>query len=48
MALISKCCEGCSCSVREICEKKFINSKQPLNFVYCNTQNVRLLVEVAT
>jgi hypothetical protein len=47
MALLSKCCEGCPYIVREICEKKFVNSKEPLSFVFCDTQNIRLLIEVA-
>jgi hypothetical protein len=47
MALISRCCEGCSYLVREICEKKFNKSKEPINFIFCDTQNIRLLIEVA-
>ena len=47
MALISKCCEGCSYIVREICEKRYKNSKEPINFIYCDTQKIRLLIEVA-
>jgi hypothetical protein len=43
--LISKCCNGCSHLVREKCEKSFQKSKQE-NFIYCNTQNTRLLIEL--
>jgi hypothetical protein len=46
--MLSKCCEGCSHLVRDICEKKFIDSKESVSFIHCNTQDIRLLIEVAT
>lgn len=45
MALISKCCEGCPHLIREKCEKAYEKTK-PIDFIYCNTQNVRLLIEI--
>jgi hypothetical protein len=45
--LISRCCEGCSHLVREKCEKAYIKSESE-NFIYCDTQKIRLLIEVAT
>ena len=47
--MLSKCCEGCSHLVREKCEKaykKYSENESP-NFIYCNTQNTRLLIEIA-
>jgi hypothetical protein len=48
MALLSKCCEGCSFLVREKCNEMYEKSNKPINFVFCDTQNVRLLIEVGT
>lgn len=45
---LSKCCEGCSHLVREKCEKKYSTCKEPIRFIHCDTQNIRLLIEVAT
>lgn len=45
--MLSKCCEDCSYLIREKCEKAYSKSEQHINFIYCNTQNVRLLIEVA-
>lgn len=47
MALISKCCEGCAFIVREKCEKEYEKHKDSLDFIFCDTQNIRLLIEVA-
>jgi hypothetical protein len=46
--MLSKCCEGCSHLIRDICEKKYSDCKDVTNFIYCDTQNIRLLIEVAT
>lgn len=45
--MISKCCSGCSVLVREKCEKAYNKTKEPTHFIYCNTQNIRLLIEVS-
>ena len=44
--MIGLCCSGCSALVREKCEKAFNKTKESENFIYCNTQNIRLLIEV--
>lgn len=45
---LSRCCDGCPHLIREKCEKaynKYSKEDSP-NFIYCNTQNIRLLLDV--